>query len=98
MQVLFPSQTAPLLSSTSLKSDLLCEFSIDHNFMQLIDSPTHISGHILDLVITNSSDLVKSVEVVLNTQFRISTDHHLVCCSLRALVGGLGLQLSCFCL
>ena len=41
------------LSGTNLNSSSFCDFIFDINFVQLIETPTHIAGHTLDLVLTN---------------------------------------------
>ena len=50
-----------------------------YNFLQHVKSSTHSSGHILDLIISNTSS-----NIISNTNFHsLITDHHLVSCSLH---------------
>ena len=62
-----------LLHSTSPHSSLLCDFVFRHNLSQLVSSPTHVKGNILDLVLTTSPQFILNL-TVLNTDFRYS-DH-----------------------
>ena len=64
------------LSGTSPLSTALCDFVFDYNICQAILSPTHVMGNVLDLVLTNSIDLLDDV-TIFNEHFRYS-DHFLV--------------------
>ena len=46
------------------------------NLSQLIDSPTHIQGNILDLILTNAEELIHSVMVHSCESFPIHSDHY----------------------
>ena len=48
------------------------------NLTQLIDQPTHINGNILDLILTNTENLVCNVSVYSTPPFLISSDHFLI--------------------
>ena len=45
--------SGPSLTGTSPSSNYLCELIFDLNLMQHVNSPTHLKGNILDLVLTN---------------------------------------------
>ena len=51
------------LSSTSPLSSALCDFVFAHNVYQAVEFPTHTMGNVLDLVLTNSADLLTNVTV-----------------------------------
>ena len=51
------------LSSTSPLSSALCEFVFDNNIYQAVEFPTHKMGNVLDLVFTNSVDLISNVSI-----------------------------------
>ena len=48
------------LTGTSLSSKYFCDFVFQNN---LIHTHTHLKGNILDLVLTNSDELISNVEV-----------------------------------
>ena len=54
----------PILSASSSFSNLLCDLVYDFNLTQCISQPTHIKGNILDLILTNSADIVSNVSVL----------------------------------
>ena len=56
---------------------LLCELVFKFNLQQLVTSATHLRGSILDLVITNSPDLITSMQVDSNICSNFS-DHYLI--------------------
>ena len=43
--------------------NLLQQFSSSHFLIQVVDQPTHRGGNVLDLILTNNTDAVSSVEV-----------------------------------
>ena len=55
----------------SFFSKLFCEFVFDNNLFQHVDSPTHVKGNILDIVLPNTSNVsnlfVDSLNHLLNT-------------------------------
>ena len=53
----------PTLSGVSPLSTLLCDFVFDYNIAQVVESPTHVKGNVLDLVLTNSVKLIHSLTV-----------------------------------
>lgn len=66
----------------------LCEFIFDYNLHQLVEVSTHIKGNILDLVLTQSTELFCDLIVHSDqSQFLFSSDHFPISfslsCSLR---------------
>ena len=49
------------MSACSPSSDSPCDLLVDCNLTQLVSSPTHSRGNTLDLVITNSEDLIEDL-------------------------------------
>ena len=70
------------LSASSTFSHSLCELVFKFNLQQLVTSTTHLRGSILDLVITNSPDLITSMQVDSNICSNFS-DHYLITFSTR---------------
>ena len=58
-------------------SNSFCDFVYEHNLSQLVDCPTHVKGNILDLVLTNSANMVSNL-LVTEPHPLIPTDHHIV--------------------
>ena len=48
-----------------------------NNLSQLIHTPTHLKGNILDLVLTNSDELISNVEVTPPCH-NMSSDHYII--------------------
>jgi len=71
----FPDINWSTLTGTTSLSTLFCDFIFDHNLVQFIDSPTHIKGNILDIVLSNTS-LINNIRV--EPSQLISSDHFLV--------------------
>ena len=61
------------LCGTSPVSSALWDFMFDLNISQIIESPTHVKSNVLDLVLTNSAELLDSV-IVFPDKFQCS-DH-----------------------
>ena len=59
--------------------DLMREFAHQYFLLQIVSKPTHRAGNILDVILTNSSDLFPTIEVV--PSYPISS-HHLVKCEM----------------
>ena len=65
------------LSAQSAASKSFCDFVFDKNLTQLVNNPTHIKGNILDLVLTNSSQLIQNLST--NSQPNsMQTDHFII--------------------
>ena len=66
------------LTGASQISDLFCDFIFNNNLVQLVQSPTHVRGSILDLVLTNCEDRIFNTKVHEPSETLISTDHFMV--------------------
>ena len=65
------------LISSNCSSNLFCNFVFDSNLLQLAKSPTHVKGNILDLILTNSENLVQKLSVHSNEPFSsMKSDHN----------------------
>ena len=65
------------LSATSTPSSAFCDFIFDNLLTQLVDLPTHVKGNILDLVLSNSDELVTNLTISSNNNW-ISSDHFVI--------------------
>ena len=59
----FPDINWDNLTSSSHLSNFFCDFVFDNNLLQFVKSPTHCKGNILDLILSNSPDLIYDVSV-----------------------------------
>ena len=75
----------PTLSSSSQPGSLICDFVFQCNLSQLIQSPTHYKGNILDLVLTNSPSLISNVTVHPYRSFSIQSDHLVITFSIKSI-------------
>ena len=66
------------LTGNSAASDNFCEFIFESNLTQLVDSPTHVCGNILDLVLTNCPEHVTNLSVHPLQYQCVASDHHLI--------------------
>jgi len=66
------------LSGNSLLAHSFCEFVIKLNLLQLIESSTHIHGSILDLLLTNTDDIIQHVVVLPHNISPIQSNHYLI--------------------
>ena len=66
------------LTGNSAVSNNFCEFVFESNLIQLVNSPTHIRGNILDLVLTNSPDHVTNLTVHPPEYQCATSDHYLI--------------------
>lgn len=73
-----PDIVWPILSGSSSVSNLFCDFVFDHNLSQLVTSPTHCKGNILDLVFTNIPDSISTPSVHSQQDCCLSSDHFLL--------------------
>ena len=65
------------LNASSASSTLFCDRVFSLNLEQLVNNPTHIHGNTLDLVLSNSPDLIPDLTVDTYTCEGIS-DHYLI--------------------
>ena len=73
-----PNVNWSTLSGNTCFSSHLCDLMFQFNLSQLVSSPTHIGGNTLDLVITNSDNLISSLTVHPHNHSSIVTDHYLI--------------------
>ncbi len=71
----FPDINCSSLTGTSASSNQFCDLVFDLNLTQLIDFPTHTKGNILDLVLTNSTDLISEVMALEGKSISAESDH-----------------------
>ena len=72
------------LSAPSSISSQFCNLLFDLNLHQLITDATHIKGNTLDLLITNSPDMVSNLTLSRDTISLFNSDHFLVSFDLLA--------------
>ena len=65
------------LCAPSSQSDSLCNTIFSCNLFQLVNSPTHVKGNILDLVLANCPDLISNV-VVHSYNPSLHSDHCII--------------------
>ena len=49
------------LTGHSYSSNSFCDFVFDNSLVQLVDSPTHVGGNVLDLVLTTDDQLIEDL-------------------------------------
>ena len=66
-------------SSATAKSELLCDFTLDNDLVQLIQEPTHVHGNILDLIFSNYNTSEFS-DIIIHpiSDFRLQSDHNII--------------------
>ena len=70
------------LTADSIFSIQLCNPIFQYNYSQVVTSPTHEHGNLLDLVLTNNEDIISDVQVHSKGTF-IKSDHYLVSFKLK---------------
>ena len=73
------------LTADSNFSIQLCNLIFQYNYSQVVTSPTHEHGNLLDLVITNNDDIISDVQVHSEGTF-IKSDHYLVSFKLKSIL------------
>ena len=73
------------LTADSNFSIQLCNLIFQYNYSQVVTSPTHEHGNLLDLVITNNEDIIYDVQVHSEGTF-IKSDHYLVSFKLKSIL------------
>jgi len=66
------------LTGSSIVSNNFCEFVFQSNLDQVVTSPTHKHGNVLDLVLTDSAESIVDLIVHPLEYQCISSDHHLI--------------------
>ena len=72
------------LTAESGFSFQLCNLIFQHNFTQVITSPTHEHGNLLDLIITNNEDIISDVQIHNEGTLNIKSDHYPVSFNLKS--------------
>lgn len=62
---------------------MLCDLAVKHNLSQVVKVPTHSSGNMLDLVLTNSPDKDSNLSTT-PSYFDMKSDPYLVTFSVQA--------------
>ena len=66
------------LTGQFVSSNLFCDIVFKFNLSQFVNLPTHIHGNILDLILSNDSDLVKNI-IIHSTQYNhLVSDHYMI--------------------
>ena len=73
------------LTADSNFSIQLCNLIFQYNYSQVVTSPTHEHGNLLDLVLTNNDDIIFDVQVHSEGTF-IKSDHYLVSFKLKSIL------------
>ena len=66
------------LSGDLLISNTFCDLAFDPSLTQLVSSPSHICGNILDLLLTHDEDLIQNITVNPHEASPIPTDHFMI--------------------
>ena len=72
----FPDINWDTLSGFSLHANLFCDLIFRFNLSQLVTSPTHICGNILDLVLCNDPDFINNLSINRSQENHLLSDHH----------------------
>jgi len=65
------------MSGSTPQSTEFCDFLFELNLEQLITTATHITGNILDVILTNTS-IINEIQVITPLPCGLSSDHYLV--------------------
>lgn len=68
------------LTGISPFSKSLCDVVFHNNLSQLVDSPTHVKGNILDLILTNDCSLIEHINISKSSPFNY--DHFPIFCQI----------------
>ena len=66
------------LSGHTYFSNQLCDLIFQFNITQLVTSPTHTDGNLLDLVIIDSPNLINSLTIHSHKSIPITSDNYLI--------------------
>ena len=59
-------------------SSSFCDLIMDLNLWQLIESPTHITGNTLDLLVTNNDTVIQNLSMNSTLPLNLTSDHFMV--------------------
>ena len=79
-----PDTSWSSLSGASINSNFFCDFVFQYNLFQMIESPTHIQGNVLDLILTNDLELVTDLVILPHQSQVISSDHLMITFSISS--------------
>ena len=65
------------LTGNFSSSNSFCNFVFDNNLVQLVDSPTHVGGNVLDIVLTTDDQLIEG-QCVCNPNQSFCSDHLMI--------------------
>ena len=84
-----PDVNWSLLSGSTHFSNQMCDFVFDWNLSQLFESPTHVKGNILDLLMTNHNDSIKNLTILPHDQSSniVPSDHCVITFDTRLYTG-----------
>ena len=74
-----------ILTADSNFSIQLCNLIFQYNYSQVVTSPTHEHGNLLDLVITNNDDIISDIQVHSEGTL-IKSDHYPVSFKLKSIL------------
>ena len=66
------------MDGTAPLSIRFCDIIFDLNLTQLINQPTHITGNILDLILTSSPDSIFNLHIHYDLPLPIPSDHYII--------------------
>jgi len=66
------------LSGINLNSSSFCDFVFDTNLIQLVENPTHIAGHTLDLILTNYNLGIQNLTLDSKLPPQLLSDHFMI--------------------
>ena len=66
------------LNASNHHSSNFCELIFDLNFSQLVDSSTHCKGNILDLVLTNTQEIIYNLSIIPEQLQPFPSDHFII--------------------
>ena len=65
------------MSGSTPQSTDFCDFLFELNLEQLISTPTHIAGNILDVILSNTT-IINDIQVITPLPCGLSSDHYLI--------------------
>ena len=74
----YPDIDLYTLSGSNSNSSLFYDFIFDTNFVQLIETPTHVAGHISDLVLTNHNHSIQNLTLDSKLPSQLSWHHYMI--------------------
>ena len=66
------------LAGHSATSNQLCKLVFQYNLTQFVTFPTHVMGNILDLVLSDNSDLISNTKIDSSQGSLLTSDHYVI--------------------